>query len=175
MRLAETLAARLSGLALGGAESRDTQLSAAVGATGGAPGGPGSNSGSAGPVDPDIEAFDRSVEGQLGGAEKVDKRAVPPCYKVGRLHSQLGCTFGPSRGIHCSAAPKRTDVVLRVFLLCTQLTAGPKANACHTCTANRGWMGQCLHVVRCAVLFLYGNLGSNLLMFAARYVDPNLW
>jgi hypothetical protein len=88
VRLADSLAAHLTALTLGGADTRDTQPTAAApdGAAAGAAAGAASANGGAGgggAGDPDIESFDRAVEGMgVGEGEEVDRRAVPPSYKV---------------------------------------------------------------------------------------------
>jgi hypothetical protein len=77
-KLADALAAHLTGLNLGSADTRDAPAGAGGDAGGGANG-----KGAGQAVDPDIDAFDRAVEGQGGGSnDQGDQRAVPPCYKV---------------------------------------------------------------------------------------------
>jgi hypothetical protein len=95
VRLADALAARLTALDLSSAESRDTRLPG--GAAGAALAGAGSGPGNAPTVDPDIDAFDKAVEGLGGGEEggSVDRRAVPPCIKV------VARTLGHRRSTEC--------------------------------------------------------------------------
>jgi len=113
VRLADSLASYLTALTLGGADTRDTQAVGAAGAAGAGGAFPGASGGAEGgqpaaaaAVDPDIDAFDKAVEG-IGeeSDEKADRRAVPPSYKVGGGWGWLGRACGGGQGSVHDAHP----------------------------------------------------------------------